>query len=93
MNTQLTDPKKLKTAKISIYTASIAIPLVVAILFGVKIPGVNLNFLPKFYATINGVTAVYLLFALVAIKRKNQVAHRRYIRLSLLLSLIFLACF
>ena len=93
MNTPLTDPKKLKNAKIAIYTASIAIPLVVAILFGVKIPGVNLNFLPKFYATINGVTAIYLVFALIAIKRKNQVAHRRYIRLSLLLSLLFLVCY
>ena len=93
MNTQLTDPKKLKTAKIAIYSASIAIPFVVGILFGVKIKGVNLNFLPKFYATINGVTAVYLLFALIAIKRKNQVAHRRYIRLSLLLSLVFLVCY
>ena len=93
MNTPLTDPKKLKNAKIAIYSASIAIPLVVAILFGVKIPGVNLNFLPKFYATINGITAVYLVFALIAIKRKNQVAHRRYIRLSLLLSLLFLVCY
>ncbi len=93
MNTPLTDPKKLKNAKIAIYTASIAIPLVVAVLFGVKIPGVNLDFLPKFYATINGVTAIYLVFALIAIKRKNQVAHRRYIRLSLMLSLLFLVCY
>jgi putative membrane protein len=93
MNTPLTDPKKLKNAKIAIYSASIAIPLVVAILFGVKIPGVNLNFLPKFYATINGITAVYLIFALIAIKRKNMEAHRRYIRLSLLLSIIFLGCY
>ena len=93
MNTQLTDPQKLKNAKIAIYTASIAVPLVVAILFGVKIEGVNWHFLPKFYATVNGVTAVYLIFALVAIKRKNMQAHRRYIRLSLLLSILFLACY
>jgi len=93
MNTQLTDPKKLKNAKIAIYTAAIAIPLVVAVLFKVKIPGVNLNFLPRFYATINGVTAVYLVLALIAIKRKNMQAHRRYIRLSLLLSLLFLVCY
>ncbi|MBI1836156.1 MAG: DUF420 domain-containing protein [Flavobacteriia bacterium] len=93
MNTKLTDPKKLKNAKIAIYSASIAIPLIVAALFKVKIQDVNLNFLPKFYATINGVTAVYLVMALIAIKRKNQLAHRRYIRLSLLLSLLFLACY
>ena len=93
MSTMLTDPKKLKNAKTAIYAASIAIPVVVAILFGVKVEGVNLSFLPKFYATINGVTAVYLIMALIAIKRKNQLAHRRYIRLSLLLSLLFLACY
>jgi putative membrane protein len=111
MNTPLTDPKKLKIAKIAIYSASIAIPLVVAILFGVKIKSVNLNFflfsvtlvnsqvtlkianLPQFYATINGITAFFLILALLAIKRKNQVAHRRYIRLSLLLSLVFLVCY
>ena len=93
MSTQLTDPKKLKQAKTAIYIASIAIPLVVAILFGVKIEGVDLTFLPKFYATINGVTAIFLVFALIAIKRKKMTVHRRYIRLSLLLSIVFLACY
>lgn len=90
----ITDPKKLKNAKIAIYAASIAIPVVVAILSGIKkVDGFDLSFLPKFYATINGVTAVYLIMALIAIKRKNQMAHRRYIRLSLLLSLLFLICY
>lgn len=93
MSTILTDEKKIKQAKLAIYTASVAIPLVVAVLFGVKIEGVNLSFLPKFYATINGVTAIYLIFALIAIKRKNMEAHRKYIRFSLFLSLIFLGCY
>lgn len=93
MSTQLTDPKKLKNAKIAIYTAAIAVPLVVVLLFNVEITGVNLTFLPKFYATINGITAIFLVFALIAIKRKNMTVHRRYIRLSLLLSIVFLACY
>jgi putative membrane protein len=93
MSTQLTDPKKLKNAKIAIYTTAIAVPLVVVLLFNVEITGVNLTFLPKFYATINGVTAIFLVFALIAIKRKNMTVHRRYIRLSLLLSIVFLACY
>ena len=93
MSTPLTDPKKLKNAKIAIYTAAIAVPLVVVLLFNVEITGVNLTFLPKFYATINGVTAIFLVFALIAIKRKNMTVHRRYIRLSLLLSIVFLACY
>ena len=37
MSTQLTDPKKLKNAKIAIYTAAIAVPLVVVLLFNVEI--------------------------------------------------------
>ena len=93
MNNVLTDPKKIKNVKIAIYSVSILVPIVVAILFKIKIPGVDLTFLPRFYATINGLTAVYLTFALIAIKRKNPTAHRRYIRLSFLLSIIFLVCY
>ena len=74
MNTQLTDPKKLKNARIAIISASIAIPLAVIALFFVKIENVNLNFLPQFYATINGITAYFLVLALIAIKRKNMIA-------------------
>ena len=51
---------------------SIAVPLVVAILFGVKIPNVEpLSFLPPIYASINGLTAVLLIVSLVAIKNKK----------------------
>lgn len=47
---------------------SIAVPLVVAILFGVKIPNVErLGFLPPIYASINGLTALLLLVAVWAI--------------------------
>lgn len=93
MSTQLTDPKKLKQAKTAIYIASIAIPLVVAILFGVKIEGINLNFLPSFYMKINAITAVFLILALYAIKQKNIDIHRKYIRRCLLLSIVFLGCY
>ena len=42
---------------------SIVVPLVVALLFGVKIPNVErLGFLPPIYASINGLTAVLLVF-------------------------------
>ncbi len=51
---------------------SIVIPVAVAILFGIRIPNVApLNFLPPIYASINGITAVLLIFALVSIKQKN----------------------
>lgn len=93
MNTTSIEPSKLKQVKTAIYVASVAIPVVVAVLFKVKIPGVDFHFLPPIYATINGITAVLLICALIAIKQKNMKVHRMFIRFSLLLSLIFLACY
>lgn len=93
MNTEPMSPAQLKKAKIAIYSASFAIPLVVAILFGVKIDGVDFSFLPPFYASINGFTAVILVLALIAIKNKNKSLHRGLIRFALLLSLIFLGSY
>ena len=93
MSTELRDPGKLKKAKLTIYILSFSIPVVVALLFSVKIEGVNLSFLPQIYATINGITAVCLLGALIAIRKKNKNLHRAIIRFCLLLSLIFLGCY
>lgn len=93
MSTTLLDPKKIKQVRSAIIAVSIAIPLVVAVLFKVSIPGVDLTFLPPVYAGINGLTALLLVFALIAIKQKNRVLHRALIRFSLLLSLLFLVCY
>lgn len=93
MNTKLMEESKLKKAKAAIYIASIAIPVVVAVLFKVRIDGVDLSFLPPVYATINGITAVTLVGALIAIKKKNMQLHRSLIRFALLLSLLFLGAY
>ena len=93
MNTTSMEASKLKKAKVAIYTLSVVIPLVVAILFGVKVDGLDLSFLPPVYATINGVTAIVLVLALIAIKKKNKTLHRSLIRFALLLSLLFLSCY
>ncbi|MDG1146767.1 MAG: DUF420 domain-containing protein [Crocinitomicaceae bacterium] len=90
---ELLDQNKVKQAKLLIYTLSAVIPVVVAVLFGIKIEGVDLSCLPPVYATINGVTAVLLVLALVAIKKKNMKLHRGLIRVCLLLSLLFLALY
>ena len=50
---------------------SIAIPLVVAILFGVKIDAKLPVFLPPIYASINGLTALLLIVAVIAVKNKK----------------------
>lgn len=93
MNTKSIEPSKLRKVRTAIYVASFAIPIVVAVLFGVKVEGVDLSFLPTVYASINGLTALVLVAALVAIKKKNMSLHRALMRFGLLLSLLFLACY
>ena len=70
---------------------SIVIPLVVAALFGIKIPNVKpLTFLPPIYATINGITAIVLLLAFWAIKNKKIALHERLMKTAILFSVTFL---
>ena len=93
MNTELTDIEQIKKVKRLILTLSIVIPLAVAILFKVYIHGVDLSVLPAIYATINGLTAITLILAVRAIKNGNRARHRQYIRVSLLLSVLFLVMY
>ena len=93
MNTKLLDPSKAKNAKKLIIVLSIVIPLVVAVLFKVKIGGVDFSFLPAIYAGINALTAIVLISALFAVKNKNYDLHRSLMRFALLLSLLFLALY
>ena len=70
---------------------SITIPIVVAILFGYKIPNATpLTFLPPIYASINAFTAVVLITALWAIKNKNRKLHERLIKLAMVCTSLFL---
>ena len=87
--TQLHKEKVAIVRKIIIAVA-IVVPLVVAALFKVKITGIDLGFLPQIYAGLNALTAFFLILALLAVKRKNIVQHRFFIRICLLLSILFL---
>ncbi len=93
MSTTSLPPDKVKNARKLIIVLSIVIPLAVAILFKVKIPGYDLSFLPPFYAGINGLTAMLLIGALIAIKNKNINLHQTLIQSSLFLSVLFLLCY
>lgn len=74
-----------------IWILSILIPVAVAILFNVKIPGVErLGFLPPIYATINGSTAILLVAALLQIKQGNRKNHEKLMRICIVLSVLFL---
>jgi putative membrane protein len=77
-----------------IVVLSILIPLVVALMFGIKIPNAKpLTFLPPIYATINGLTAAVLLLAFWAIKQKKIIIHERLMKFAIMLSVIFLVMY
>lgn len=81
-----------------IIIVSIVIPVVVAILFGVKLKdfGYNvepLSFLPPIYATTNGLTAILLVAAVMAIKNGNRKLHQSLMTAAIALSLAFLVMY
>ena len=83
-----------KKAKRAINGVSVLIPIVVAVLFGVRIPNVEpLSFLPPIYATINGVTAVLLVAALWAIKNGKRSLHNTLMNVAIACSLAFLVMY
>jgi len=70
---------------------SIFLPVAVASLFGIKIPNVEpLSFLPPIYASINGLTAILLILAVIAIKKGNRKLHERLMKTNIGLSILFL---
>ena len=73
-----------------IVVLSIAIPLVVAVLFGVKLDIELPVFLPPIYAGTNAVTALVLIIALWAIKVKNIELHKRLMITAIAFSVLFL---
>jgi putative membrane protein len=74
---------------------SIAIPVVVAVLFKVKLKDFGfdvspLSFLPPIYATVNGITAVLLVLAVLAIKNGNRKRHEVLMKMAIGCSVAFL---
>ena len=77
-----------------IVVLSIAIPLVVAVLFGVKIPNAEpLTFLPPIYASINACTALLLIIAVVAIKNGKRKRHENLMKIAIGCSVAFLVMY
>lgn len=81
-----------------IIIVSIVIPIVVALLFSVKLKDfgynvVPLTYLPPIYATINGFTALVLVAAVVSIKNGKRVLHERLMTTAICLSVAFLVMY
>ncbi|OXA79691.1 putative membrane protein [Flavobacterium aquidurense] len=81
-----------------IIAVSIVVPTLVAILFAIKLKdfGINvepLSFLPPIYATVNGICAIVLVWAVIAIKKGKRKLHERLMTLAIALGLAFLAMY
>lgn len=81
-----------------IVLVSILIPVVVALLFSVKLKDFGfhvepLSFLPPIYATINAVTAVVLVAGVLAIKNGKRKLHKQLMTTAIALSVVFLVMY
>ena len=90
---KVVDSKEVRYKK-WIIIISVVIPIVVAVLFSIRIPNVEpLRMLPPIYATINGFTALILMIAYIAIRKKNIILHERLMKLAIGLSVMFLVMY
>ena len=94
-----TKPTTLESKfKGSIIAVSIIIPIAVAVLFSVKLKDFGfdvepLSFLPPIYAGINGLTAVLLVAAVMAIKKGNRKLHEQLMTFAIACSVVFLVMY
>ena len=95
MNKNLAQEKKYKRI---ILALSIVIPLAVAALFGINLQKLGfdvepLTFLPPIYASINAITAIVLVAAVIAIKKGNRKLHEGLNTFAIFCSLLFLVMY
>ncbi|MEP7233524.1 MAG: DUF420 domain-containing protein [Ginsengibacter sp.] len=85
-----------KKAKIAIWAVSIIVFAAVAFLAEAKL-NINLQFNPHIFATanafINTIVAILLIAALVAVKSRKFILHKRIMLLAITLSLLFLVSY
>ena len=87
----MAESKKYRPLVIAV---SVLVPVVVAILFTVRIPDAEpLTFLPPIYAGINALTSLLLIAALYFIKNGQRKIHEVLMKVCIGLSLIFLVMY
>jgi putative membrane protein len=92
------EPNLVLSARLKIvaWILTVAVLGLVGLMRQVKIPlpeGVDLGFLPMVHAVLNSLVALFLINALVMIKRRNVVAHQRSINAAMTCSILFLLCY
>jgi putative membrane protein len=86
----MTEKIAKKKYNILIIVLSISIPLVVALLFQIKLDYELPIFLPPIYASTNGLTAIILLIAVWAIKNQKRELHEKLMKTAIIFSIFFL---
>jgi len=89
---EVSSTKKFNTP---IVIVSILIPLAVVLLFSIRLKNFGiivepLTFLPPIYATLNGITAALLIYAVWAIKNGNRILHEKLMTTAIGCSVVFL---
>lgn len=76
-----------------IIAVSIIVPVLVALLFTIKIDGFDTSFLPPIYASMNGLTALFLIAGVISIKNKKVEMHRKLMTSAIVFSALFLVLY
>lgn len=85
--------KAAKQLNLLAWIVTVAVLFLVGLMRQVSLPlpdGWDLSFLPPFHASLNALTAVSLIIALVFIKQRNFKAHRAAMTVAIVLSAMFL---
>ena len=89
MNNLTSNQKNIKKL---ITAISVLVPLLIVVLFQVKLEG-NFSFLPHIYAVINALTALVLILAVYFIKNGNRKMHELLVKIAFLFSITFLVMY
>ncbi len=90
------NPGQARVLKIGAWLVTVLVLVLVALMRKVNFDlpgGQRLDFLPPIHAALNSLAAIFLVLAVVMIKRKNIVAHQRFINAAMVCSALFLLCY
>lgn len=91
---QPANEKLAASLKKAIWVLTTVVLITVGLMRRVKIDiGVDMSFLPPVHALLNSLVAISLVIAVVMIKKKNVIAHQRWINFAMLCSVLFLLCY
>ncbi len=96
MNTTVAQPNLILAQKLNrlAWIISAVVILLVVLMRSFKIESsIDFSFLPPFHASLNALTAILLVAALLAIKKKNARRHRQLMQTAMISSILFLASY